>query len=157
MSKISISLNIILAITVLVLCTVVYQHKYTPELPTRESAATRNFSDDRDGIDTAANVSNAMVLDRLALLDARLTSMQRQSESAQVGSTRPPVTGPQISLKDAEIAKQRLALMFPNSTFDRKQMLHFQKEVAKFPANEQVALLSAFTQATNTDRLKPRM
>lgn len=157
MSRISVGLNIVLAAAVLILGGLVYQHRNGPAPTEPDSRGFLTSSPMESRVGAAQDVSNAAIIDRLVALDARLAAMERRPLAYQANSSDRSNTKPSISPQDIELANRRLSSMFPASTYDRREMLRFQTEVAKLPANEQVALLSAYTRAINDDRLKPRM
>jgi hypothetical protein len=157
MSRISIGLNIVLAATVLILVGLLYQHRHgaTPAAPDVRDPGASSPTEGRIG--HGQDASNAAILDRLAVLDARLAAMEHRLDGHRPSTSSASNAKPSISPQDAELANRRLASMFPTSTYDDRDMLRFHAEVARLPANEQVALLSAYTRAINGNRLKQRM
>lgn len=157
MSRISISLNIVFALAVVILGGMVYQHRNVAVPTEPDHRSSLASSPMEDSIGTVEDVSNAAIIGRLAALDARLAAMERQTLAHRSVSSERPNPKPSISPREIELANQRLSSMFPASTYDSREMQRFHTQVAKLPANEQLALLSAYTKAINEDRLKPRM
>lgn len=157
MSRISIGLNIVLAATVLILVGLLYQHRHGATQAAPDDRDPEVSSPTEDRIGHGRDASNTAILDRLAALDARLAAMEHRLDGHRPSTSNTSNAKPSISPQDAEFANRRLASMFPTSTYDDRDMLRFHAEVARLPANEQVALLSAYTRAINGNRLKQRM
>jgi hypothetical protein len=156
MSRFSIGLNIVLAATVVILVGLLYRHSNGPAPIEVHSRAPIASSATEDRIGSGPDVSNAAIIDRLAALDARLAAMEHRAAAHQPGPPEGSDAKPTISPQDADLANRRLSSMFPASTYDDREMLRFHVAVARLPANEQIALLSAYTKAINEDRLKHR-
>lgn len=157
MSRISIGLNIVLAATVLILVGLLYR-QWNGSAPVEAGSRPHIASSPmEDRIGSGRDVPNAAILDRLAALDARLAAMEHHPAAHRPGPPDGSNTKTSISPQDVELANRRLSSMFPTSTYDDREMLRFHAAAAKLPANEQLALLSAYTRAINEDRLKQRL
>lgn len=157
MYRFSIGLNIVLAATALILVGLLYRQGNGPAPTETDSRDPIASSAMKDRSDYGQDASNAAIIERLAALDARLAATEQRAAAHQPAPPDGSGTKPSISPQDAELANRRLSSMFPTSTYDDREMLRFHAAVAKLPANEQVALLSAYTKAINQDRLKRRM
>ncbi len=159
MNRITVVLNILLAITVLALGALLYQGRTTSSFPSRQLNANTasGIPEERKIQANNRDDSNAVVLDRLAALDARLIAMEhRLPRSQDVSNDRPAIKN-ELSQQALNLANRRLFAMFPDGNLDQNDMNRYQAALSGLSADERLALTAAFTQAINTNRIKIRI
>lgn len=100
--------------------------------------------------------SSAAMSESLALIDARLAAIEREMIVKRAPQAA-PLSSQSIDPQAMAAAERRLASIIPDGEFDHDDMRKLDSALARLSKEEKIQLMTAFSRAVNTDRIKLRM